>query len=242
MNPANFGGIFLYLLKPISMKKIFKFIFKTLGLIIGLLLIYILAAILIPLIPVNKKEQKENDYITGYILTNGMHTDIIVPVKTDVIDWSTEIPFTDTKAKIPMEYIAFGWGDKGFYLDTPEWKDLKFSTAFKAAFWLGDSAMHTTFYNQMEENKDCKKLYFSKEEYQNLVTYLKSSFEYDQNGKVQLIPTDMVYGDNDSFYEAKGTYNILFTCNTWAADALKASNKTSPLWTATQQGIFYHYK
>lgn len=223
------------------MKKLFKFFFKTISVILGLLLIYVLAALILPLIPVNKVDQKENDYITGFILTNGMHTDIIVPVESDVINWSEMIPFTDIKSKQPMKYIAFGWGDKGFYLDTPEWKDLKFSTAFKAAFWLGDSAMHTTFYDNLFESEDCKKFYMSKEEYQKMVNYIKNSFEYDANGKVQLIPTDMVYGNNDAFYEAKGTYNIFFTCNTWASDALKEAHKTAPLWTATQQGIFYHY-
>jgi len=223
------------------MKKIFKKIALCLKVLLALIIIYGSSVMILPLIPVNKIDHKENDYITAYILTNGVHTDIVVPVDTDVINWSEFIPFSDTKSKQALEYIAFGWGDKGFYLDTPEWKDLKFSTAFKAAFWLGDSAMHTTFYNKMSENENCKKVYLSKEEYQKMVEYIKKSFEYDANGKIQLIPTDMVYGPNDSFYEAKGTYNIFFTCNTWTSDALKAANKTAPLWTATQQGIFRHY-
>lgn len=51
------------------------------------------------------------------------------------MDWSQKIPFSQTKGKsTDFNYIAFGWGDKGFYLDTPTWADLKFSTAFKAAF------------------------------------------------------------------------------------------------------------
>lgn len=224
------------------MKRIFKYILKSIGLLFGLLLIYLLAVIILPLIPVNKTTSSSGDWVEIYILTNGMHTDIVVPVETDVINWSEIIPFDDTKAKQPMKYIAFGWGDKGFYLDTPEWKDLKFSTAFKAAFWLGDSAMHTTFYNSISESEDCKKMTISKNEYIKMVNYIKNSFEFGTIGKVQLIPTEMVYGDNDSFYEAKGTYNIFFTCNTWASDALKEAKQTAPLWTATQQGIFYHYK
>lgn len=224
------------------MKRIFKYILKSIGLLFGLLLIYLLAVIILPLIPVNKTTSSSGDWVEIYILTNGMHTDIVVPVETDVINWSEIIPFDDTKAKQPMKYIAFGWGDKGFYLDTPEWKDLKFSTAFKAAFWLGDSAMHTTFYNSISESEDCKKMTISKNEYIKMVNYIKNSFEFGTIGKVQLIPTEMVYGDNDSFYEARGTYNIFFTCNAWASDALKEAKQTAPLWTATQQGIFYHYK
>ncbi|MBW1618174.1 MULTISPECIES: TIGR02117 family protein [Empedobacter] len=224
------------------MKKVFRILLKTLGLLVLLIVVYLLAVVLLPMIPVNKEKQKLNDQITAYILTNGVHTDIVVPVKSEAIDWSTFVLFSDTKSKKEYKYIAFGWGDKGFYLDTPEWKDLKFSTAFNAAFWLGDSAMHTTFYDNMTESEDCKRVDLSVEEYQKLIVYIKQSFNLDQNNKVELIKTDAVYGDSDSFYEAKRSYSLFFTCNTWAANALKEANKEAPLWTATQQGIFRHYE
>ncbi|MDH1603748.1 TIGR02117 family protein [Empedobacter sp. GD03739] len=224
------------------MKKIFRILLKILGLLVLLIVVYLLAVVLLPLIPVNKQKDKPNDQITAYILTNGVHTDIVVPVKSETIDWSTFVPFSHTKSKKEYKYIAFGWGDKGFYLDTPEWKDLKFSTAFNAAFWLGDSAMHTTFYDKMTESEDCKRVDLSVEEYQKLIVYIKQSFDLDQNNKVELIKTDAVYGDSDSFYEVKRSYSLFFTCNTWAASALKAANKEGPLWTATQQGIFRHYE
>ena len=224
------------------MKKIFRILLKTLGALVLLTVVYLLAVVLLPLIPVNKQKEKPNDQITAYILTNGVHTDIVVPVKSKAIDWSTFVPFSDTKSKKEYKYIAFGWGDKGFYLDTPEWKDLKFSTAFNAAFWLGDSAMHTTFYDKMTLGEDCKKVNMNLEEYQKLIVYIKQSFDLDKNNKVELIKTDAVYGNSDSFYEAKGSYSLFFTCNTWAASALKAANKEAPLWTATQQGIFRHYE
>lgn len=224
------------------MKKFFRILLKTLGFLVLFIVVYLLAVVLLPMIPVNKEKQKPNDQITAYILTNGVHTDIVVPVKSEAIDWSTFIPFTDTKSRKEFKYIAFGWGDKGFYLDTPEWKDLKFSTAFKAAFWLGDSAMHTTFYDEMTIGEDCRRVYMSLEEYKSLITYIKKSYDLDQNNKVELIKTDAVYGNNDAFYEAKGSYSLFFTCNTWASNALKSANKEAPLWTATQQGIFYHYK
>ena len=85
-------------------------------------------------------------------------------MKSKEIDWSQKFPYEDTVAKdSTLRYIAIGWGDKGFYLDTPTWADLKFSTAFKAAFWLGNSAIHTTFYKEMKLGEDCKKLKMLKE-------------------------------------------------------------------------------
>ena len=43
-------------------------------------------------------------------------------------------------------YVAFGWGDRGFYLETPTWDDLKYSTVLKALFWHSPAVMHVSFY------------------------------------------------------------------------------------------------
>ena len=96
------------------MKKIFRILLKTLGTLVLLTVLYILAVVLLPMIPVNKQKEKSNDQITAYILTNGVHTDIVVPVKSEAIDWSTFVPFSDTKSKKEYEYIAFGWAIKVF--------------------------------------------------------------------------------------------------------------------------------
>ena len=223
------------------MKKIFRILLKTLGFLVLFIVVYLLAVVLLPMIPVNKEKQKPNDQITVYILTNGVHTDIVVPVKSEAIDWSTFIPFTDTKSKKEFKYIAFGWGDKGFYLDTPTWADLKFSTAFKAAFWLSESAMHCTFYDQMSVGKDCKRIMITKDQYSRLINFIKDKFDRDSQGKVILIPTDAVYGRNDAFYDAKGRYSFLDTCNTWTNEGLKKSGQKAALWTPTDFGIFQHY-
>ncbi|MET3732474.1 TIGR02117 family protein [Moheibacter stercoris] len=222
------------------MKKLGKKIFRGFLVFIGLILLYGVAVFVFPLIPVNAN-QEDADEITIYILTNGVHTDIVCPIKNDIMDWTTLVPTKHTKSQNSnFNYASFGWGDKGFYLDTPTWADLKFRTAFNAAFWLGESAMHVTFYRKPVESESCKKLTISKENYQLLVNYIKDSFDYE-NEKTVLIPTDMVYGDNDSFYDAKRTYNIFFTCNTWANSALKAANQKAALWTATDKGIFRQY-
>jgi len=223
------------------LKKAFKILLKTILTLLGLVLLYGLAVVVMPLISVNSTKSQPEE-ITIYILTNGVHTDIVCPIESEIINWNEIVPFENTLSqRNDFEYVAFGWGDKGFYLDTPTWADLKFSTAFKATFWLGDSAMHVTFYNNLKEGEDCKKIVISKENYKLLVDYIKNSFDY-QNNKIILIPTDMVYGTNDAFYDAKRSYNLFFTCNTWANNALKQTNQKAAFWTATDKGIFRHYK
>ncbi|WP_376779108.1 TIGR02117 family protein [Chryseobacterium gleum] len=225
------------------MKMILMYLLKVVGIILGIVIIYVILGLLIPYIPVSVKDDGQKKDVPIYIYTNGVHTDIVMPVKNDLQDWSRKIPFANTKSKkTDYQYVGIGWGDKGFYLDTPTWADLKFSTAVKAAFWLSDSAMHCTYYNTMKEGEDCKMIMISRGQYENLVKYVEDKFDRDQNGNFILIPTNAVYGDNDAFYDAKGTYSFLYTCNTWSNNALKAAGQKAALWTPTDFGIFQHYK
>ncbi|SIR13786.1 TIGR02117 family protein [Chryseobacterium sp. RU33C] len=226
-----------------TVKTVVMYLLKVIGIILGIVIIYAILGLLIPYIPVSAKDDGQKKEIPIYIYTNGVHTDIVMPVKNDLQDWSQKIPFGNTKSKkTDYQYIGIGWGDKGFYLDTPTWADLKFSTAVKAAFWLSDSAMHCTYYNTMKEGDDCKMIMISRSQYENLVKYVEDKFDRDQNGNFMLIPTSAVYGDNDAFYDAKGTYSFLYTCNTWSNNALKAAGQKAALWTPSDFGIFQHYK
>ncbi|MDR4951321.1 TIGR02117 family protein [Chryseobacterium sp. ES2] len=226
-----------------TVKTILMYLLKVVGIIVGIVIIYVILGLLIPYIPVSAKDDGQKKEIPIYIYTNGVHTDIVMPVKNDLQDWSQKIPFANTKSKkTDYQYIGIGWGDKGFYLDTPTWADLKFSTAIKAAFWLSDSAMHCTYYNTMKEGNDCKMIMISRSQYENLVKYVEDKFDRDQNGNFMLIPTNAVYSDNDAFYDAKGTYSFMYTCNTWSNNALKAAGQKAALWTPSDFGIFQHYK
>lgn len=225
------------------MNRVIKALFKTVLWIIILVISYIVLGLVLPLIGMPAKKTSESKTLTIYILTNGMHTDLVVPTETEFIDWSEKVPFQDIKSKsVDYKWIAFGWGDKGFYLNTPTWADLKFSTAMEAAFWLSESAMHCTYHIDLQENKDCVKIKITENQYKKLVAYIDSKFDKTPDGRYIFIPTDAVYGDSDAFYEAQGTYSFLYTCNTWANYGLKAAGQKYALWTPTDFGIFRHYR
>ncbi len=224
------------------MKKTLRFLGKMMLALLIFVISYVVLSYVIPFVGVNKEDASPSEDVTVYIKTNGVHTDIVVPIQTEYKDWSENIKFSHIKSQdSTMKFIGFGWGDKGFYLNTPEWSDLKFSTAFVAAFGLGSSAMHATFYKQVNENEKCVKIKISAEEYQKLIVYIENSFDYDADGKPILINAT-TYGQNDSFYEAKGAYSFFYTCNTWANNALKAMDQKAALWTPTDKGIFQHYR
>jgi uncharacterized protein (TIGR02117 family) len=224
------------------MRKILKFLWKTILTLITLLLLYLVTAFFLSRITVDE-EPNTPDEIAIYILTNGVHTDIVMPTRSDQIDWSREIKYANTvAADSTHSYIAMGWGDKGFYLETPTWGDLKASTALKAASGLSTTAIHATYYQSMIEGESCKKIIISNEQYGRLVVYIRESFQQDAEGHFNYIQTDANYGYSDAFYEANGSYSLFTTCNTWANSALKASGQKACLWTAFDTGIFLKYE
>ncbi|MBN8642181.1 MAG: TIGR02117 family protein [Flavobacteriales bacterium] len=226
-----------------TIKRTLTILKKTLLGIALFLALYLTSAFVLSKITVNSEEaQNQSQEVEIFIKTNGVHTDVIVPIKNEFKDWSSMIKVENTKSKdTTTTHIAMGWGDKGFYLDTPEWSDLKASTAFNAAFALGSSAMHTTFCKSIKEDENCVKIKISPENYQKLTAYIEDSFQLDDNNNPQFIQAT-TYGKNDSFYEAKGKYNLFHTCNSWANNALKSSNQKAAFWTVTDSGIFCHYQ
>jgi len=222
--------------------KIIKKLLKYLAIFILSLLTYLLIVTLLSFVSVNEDFAENHQEIPIYILTNGVHTDVVLPIKNEHYDWSNQLKFEHTKSKdTTYQYVALGWGDKGFYLETPTWADLKASTALKAATGLSSSAMHVTFYKHLKENKSCKKIQISLENYQNLIAFINKSFQIKSRDFLK-IETDAVYGKHDVFYEANGSYSLFYTCNSWANQALKAANQKAALWTISDSGIFRHYE
>jgi uncharacterized protein (TIGR02117 family) len=222
--------------------KTLKFSAAIIFSIVAFVLVYLGCAFCLSRIAVDK-EPNTKEEVAIYIRTNGVHTDIVVPVKNSLMDWSQEIKYENAKeVDASYNYLGMGWGDKGFYLDTPTWAELKYSTAFRAAFALSTTAIHATFHKDIVESETCKKIMISNEQYQRLITYITNSLQKDINGHFIHIKTNSVYSKTDAFYEAKGSYHMLHTCNTWANNALKSSGQKACLWTPFDTGIFLKYQ
>ncbi|MBU6122531.1 TIGR02117 family protein [Hymenobacter siberiensis] len=226
---------------PLKLRKTLKLNAYTVGGIIGVAALYVGSALVLSAIPVPKADSNAPADVTVFLRTNGVHTDIVLPIKTNQIDWGQSLPIANIPSQdSTMRYIAFGWGDKGFYLDTPTWADLKVSTAFVAAFWLGSSAMHTTYFHSLAPGPETIPLHLSHAEYARLIAYIQRSFALDVAGRTQHIAGHS-YGPDDAFYEAHRVYSFLYTCNTWTNNALKASGQRACLWTPSDKGIFLIY-
>lgn len=221
---------------------VLTFLMGLVASIILFLLIYGLLILLGMLIPVNRKEIKKSPSIEIFIQSNGVHTDFIVPIKTSVQDWWKIINAPDFDNHASAKYLAFGWGDEGFYVDTPTWAELKFSTAVKAAFLPSKTLMHVTAYSETPKtSKICERLNISYPQYEHLCQFIKHSFYWNAQKTVVFLPNEG-YTPNDNFYKAVGVYHAFNTCNLWVNKGLKKIGVRSPIWSPLDKGIFYQLK
>ncbi|WP_139956011.1 TIGR02117 family protein [Flavicella sediminum] len=212
------------------MKKTSKYIAL---LLLGFILSYVLSAMVLPHFTIKANTVQTVREINIFIKSNGIHTDIVLPIKNKYYDWSTKIKQAHTKQpELSMNYVGFGWGDKGFYLNTPTWSDLTAKTAFKAAFGFGGTALHTTYYQKISTSDHCVQLQLTEQQYKTLCQYILNSALQKNNAFIP-IDTNANYGNHDAFYEATGTYHLFNTCNTWTNTALKKSGQNACLWTVT---------
>lgn len=182
-------------------------------------------------IPVNADFTPSAEGIELCVRSNGIHTDYVVPAQTRVVDWHGQHPPAHFPRLTRMPaYIAYGWGDRGFYLETPNWSDLKLGTALVAVSGLGEGALHVEYLDHPRGGERVACTRVSEAQYTRLARYIQRTFKRDENGAVLRIDAPG-YGDADAFYEARGAYNLFFTCNEWVRRGLSESGIRAPAWS-----------
>ncbi len=224
-------------------KRILKPVGRVVLVVLGVPLMYVVLAFLFGLLPANRNSVQPAEGIQIYIISNGVHTDIALPIQTPGVNWAPLFPAVHFKDIQPaqMTHIAFGWGDQGFYLETPTWDDLKASTAMRALFLKSPTAMHVTYYRNPRTSEWVRPLMISPEQYTQLIGFIKDSFAQDAAGNPVLIP-GKGYRNNDTFYAANGSYSLFNTCNDWTGRALRKAGIKTGIWTPFSQSIMHHLK
>ena len=199
-----------------------------------------LFSILLSVIPSNRNFRESlNTSSEIWIKSNGVHLDIVLPIKNNYTDWSNILLIPDN-IKDEVQFLGFGWGDKEFYINTPEWSDLQFSTAFKALFIPTDAAMHVTYYKNLRENDHSIKLLVEEQQFKDIQSFILKSFKTNES---RVIPIkDIEYGSCDRFYDANYSYTLFYTCNTWTNKALKKAGLPACVWTPFDKGILFQYR
>ncbi len=213
------------------MKIFFKYLFRLLLLVLAILLLYFIAALVLSYVPADIEEVAGEKNQTFFIQSNGSHLDIVLPVEEIDSAYLTQLEIPEN-----TKYVSFGWGNKEFYFNVPEWKDLSLGLAFRAAFLQLEAAERVAFMTRTHENWTAVKV--APSQMKKLNDFIFSSFVlHDKNPVKCVCPIDC---QNVNFYDAKGNYSCINTCNVWVNDALKASDVPTSVWSPFYFGVLHH--
>ncbi|GAA4349707.1 hypothetical protein GCM10023185_06630 [Hymenobacter saemangeumensis] len=192
---------------------------------------FLLTPVLLPLllllgtcVPVNRDFRATPGGIPLYVVSNGFHTDLLFPLREprSGTDWLVFLENNDWQARFRgYEYVALGWGNEGFYLDSYDHRFPGVGTTLKAIFWPGPTLMHVNFYQRAPRpGARVAALQVNAEQYGRLVRYVQASFARDSTGRLAM-RNPAGYTPEDFFFRARGRYHALRTCNDWTNQALK---------------------
>jgi len=188
--------------------------------------------------PVNRDFVQPANGIDIFIASNGVHTDLVLPVRASGIDWREILPLSDLKDPTTAPtHIGFGWGDRAFYLETRRWQDVTIGTALAALLGLGPSALHVVWQARPLEADNIRRLRITPVQLAHLARYLRAGFVTDSVGKPIAIP-GAGYHAHDAFYEAHGSYSLVLTCNEWLRRALADAGIRTALWAPFDYDLF----
>jgi uncharacterized protein (TIGR02117 family) len=216
-----------------------KWVGRLLAALLAIPAAYLTAALIGSLVPVNRAWTEPKQGILVYLIDNGIHVDLIMPVRADGLDWGPLLPTRDFAAATPgAAWIAFGAGEEAVYLNTPTWWDLTPRTAWSAVIG-GKRVMQVEYDSGI--NVEVREIRLRPEEYRRLWAAVRADFVLDAKGRPQRIDHPG-YGPNDAFYRAVGRASAFRTCNSWVADKLRLAGVKTSLWPPFEQGLLWRYR
>jgi len=211
-------------------------------------LAYLLLALLLGLLPVNRDwvpTPPGEGGITVFLRTNGVHAELVLPAAAPY-DWRAELPPAEVvdavrlSAPPSLAWIAFGWGDREFFIRTRTWRDLRPATAASALLGLGPAAMHVEYLARPQDYRALR-IELSPAQYARLVDGLRAGFVRDANGRPRRID-DPGYFDTDAFYEGAGRYTLWLTSNEWIRRVLAGASVRTAAWAPFDVALFWHLR
>jgi uncharacterized protein (TIGR02117 family) len=201
--------------------------------------LYLLAALVGSLVPVNRGWTEPEAGTTIYLADNGIHVDIVMPAAAQGLDWAKLFQARDFGGIDPnASFIAFGAGEQRVYLDTPTWWDLKPATLWSALAG-GKRVMHVEYVPS--PSYTVREIRLRPDEYRRLWAAIRADLLLDRRGQPQRID-HLGYGPSDAFYRATGKASALRTCNSWVADKLRLAGVRTSLWPPFDGGLTWRYR
>lgn len=211
-------------------------------LVFALLFCYLLGFLMLSPFSHSREQSTEPETETILISTNGIHSDIILPIRNPLMNWEKHLGIHQAlQVDTFQTHLKFGWGDKQFFMRTKEWSDMEVGVVLKTIFGRGAGAMHLILCTPKDlDSNSYIALNLSKTQYIRLCNFIAYSFQYQGEKAKQIV--NHPYGSYDLFFDSKLSYNMFFTCNTWTNKALHTAGQASCYWTPFKGPIFSKFK
>ena len=177
-------------------------------------------------IPTNADWREPAQGVPIWIEDNGVHTDIVMPKVAAGVDWRDLAKPGDIADPryAAFDHVAIGWGERAFFLDTPTWWDVRPRTIIAAAVGSDATLLHVEHVPRPVVSNDVRMIRLTPEQYRRLADFISTSVV--TGGRHY-----RGYAGYDVFYEARGHYDAVRTCNDWTGDALRHAGVRIGAWT-----------
>jgi len=136
-------------------------------------------------------------------------------------------------------YLAFSYGDKEFMMKVPTWSDVKLGITLKSLFTNTPGLLRVGHYGGINK-EDSVKITLSKLCLEKLQKSILNSFS-EKNNKFQRY-FDHYKHPKVFYFQAKKSYNLFNTCNTWTGDRLRDAGLKVSYHTPFAQQVIYPYQ
>lgn len=205
--------------------------------LLAMTLAYFVAAWIGSAIPRNADWQQPADGVEIMVETNGIHTGIVMPVISEVIDWRTVFPSAaqpTSSGELPT-HIAIGWGEEEVFLNVPTWADLRPQTALRILALGGRPIMRVAHYVRPAPSEWHRPVRLRPDEYRRLTADILRQLPPVEPGRERRTYHSFEAGARN--YRSLGHYTIFNTCNTWVANRLAASGMRIGWWAPLAGGV-----
>jgi uncharacterized protein (TIGR02117 family) len=183
-------------------------------------------------IPRNADWREPADGVEILLGSNGVHTELVMPLVTPEKDWRPVFPAKDVAVpRSDYSHVAVSWGEKEVFLNTPTWWDLSPLTVLRIAGMGGEGLLHVAHYVRPAPSDDFRPLRLTGAQYRRLVAAIERSLPRGERVR------HAGYGPHDVFYDAPGEYTASNTCNQWTSDVLAAAGVRTGWWTPFAGGV-----
>ncbi|WP_136657258.1 TIGR02117 family protein [Nitratireductor sp. XY-223] len=223
--------------KSSTVRRIVKAIILSVVAVLGLLAAYLTAAVAGTLWTAPRLELPDtHPSNTIYVLSNGFHSDIALPVKDGRSPVGTLVRNADFPYGIEeARYLIIGWGSQTAYTSLLALSDLTLDIVVRSLAF-DQTVMHVLPTRGAPHGTGVYRVELNDAQYERLVHFIAASFRTGPDGSAELIP-GVTQGFGDVFYRANGRFSPFYGCNAWTGHALRQAGVPVGYWTPFAQSI-----